>query len=99
MSLFDFNEIQRKIIGVISGVMPDAKIYLFGSRARGSNQKSSDIDIALDTGVQLERIEVGEIRDMLNASNIPYKIDVVDFNNIPEPMQENIIKERIIWKS
>lgn len=41
---------KHKIIAVISALMPDVKIYLFGSRARGTNSRTADIDIALDGG-------------------------------------------------
>lgn len=86
------------IIGVISTLFPQAKIYLYGSRARGTYKHGSDIDVAIDAGKKLERVDVGEARDMLNESNIPYKIEVVDFHNIPDQMQKNILKEGILWK-
>lgn len=86
------------IIGVITTLFPEAKIYLFGSRARGKYSNTSDIDIAIDTGKVLRRVNVGEARDMLNESNILHKIDVVDFQAIPEKMQKNILDEGIVWK-
>ena len=89
---------KNKIIGVIQGLIPKAKIYLYGSRARGTYTQGSDIDIALDIGKKIPRIDVGEIRDMLNASNMIYKFDVVDLHAIPEEMKKNILQEGIVWK-
>src|SRR5438105_2602391 len=86
------------IIGVLSTLFPNAKIYLFGSRARGDYSHSSDIDIAIDAGEELRRANVGEARDMLNESNIPHKIDVVDLHGISEEMRQNILKESLLWK-
>ncbi len=42
-----------KIIKVIEIFYPNAKIYLFGSRARGTNEEQSDIDIAIDAGLPI----------------------------------------------
>jgi predicted nucleotidyltransferase len=89
---------QQKIIAVISALRPTAKIYLFGSRARGTNSERADIDIALDEGHPLPVCDVDEIKSMFRESNIMYKIDVVDFNQISDAMRNQILKERIIWK-
>lgn len=92
-------EYQTKIITLISALLPKVKIYLFGSRAREKNHETSDIDIALDAGEKMTLVDVGEVREILNATNIPYKIDVVDFHRVYPAMQEMILKEGILWKS
>ncbi|MFA5999084.1 MAG: nucleotidyltransferase domain-containing protein [Candidatus Babeliales bacterium] len=92
-------KIKQKIIAVISALMPDVKIYLFGSRARGTNRPMADIDIALDGGKELSRADVDEIKSMFKESNIMYVIDVVDFHSITELMQKQILEDRVIWKA
>jgi len=91
-------KIKQKIIAVISALIPDAKIYLFGSRARGTNVERADIDIALDAGRPLPQRDVDEVKSMFRESNIMYKIDVVDFHQINEAMKEEILRERVAWK-
>lgn len=91
-------EDQAKITGLISALVPDAKIYLFGSRARGTHSPFSDIDIAVDAGQPLPRVVVDEAKSIMQASNIMYHIDVVDMNRVPEEMRKSILKEGIIWK-
>jgi len=87
-----------KIVNIISVLIPEAKIYLFGSRARGNYKKYSDIDIALDVGKPLPIQDVDEVKSMLNESNITYLIDVLDFHSVNTAMQQEIMKEKIIWK-
>jgi predicted nucleotidyltransferase len=91
-------KIKQKIIAVISALIPDAKIYLFGSRARGTNADRADIDIALDAGTQLPISDVDEVKSMLRESNIMYKIDVVDLYQVSDLMKQEILRERVIWK-
>ena len=91
---------KQKIVGLIGVLLPNAKIYLFGSRARGDHSERSDIDLALDTGEKIERSLVGEIRDVLEATNIINSMDVVDLNGAISPMmREAILKERVLWKA
>ncbi len=92
-------EDKNKIIRLISALQPDVKIYLFGSQATGKSSRGSDVDIALDAGKKMNRVDVGEIRDVLNETNILYKFDVVDFHGVPENMQKMILSEGILWKS
>lgn len=91
-------EIKEKIIRMISAIEPNVKIILFGSRARGTASKFSDIDIAIDAGEQLPRSTLGEINSIFEASNIMYKIQVLDFNNIDDDIKGSIKREGIIWK-
>jgi predicted nucleotidyltransferase len=89
---------KHKIIGIISVLLPESSIYLFGSRSRGTHLQWSDIDIALETKNSIVIMITGEIASMFEASNMPYKIQVVDINSVSEKMRENILKDRVIWK-
>ena len=91
---------KRKIIGVLTVLFPDAKIYLFGSRARGTARHRSDIDIALDEGERIKPISrIAEARDMLNASDITKNVEIVDFHAVSSLMKQQILKDGIVWKA
>lgn len=92
-------ETQKKIVDLISALVPNAQIILFGSRSRGTASTVSDIDIALKTSAKLPSRTVAEVKNILEASNIIFKIDVVDFNNVSQDMKDSILDEGIIWKN
>lgn len=89
---------KQKIVALISALIPKAKIYLFGSRVRGKHSQWSDIDLAIDTGEKVSHLIVGEVIGVLAGSDIPYKIEVVDFHSVSKEMQQSILDERILWK-
>src|SRR5580692_928999 len=89
---------QGTIIQLLTVLFPTAKIYLFGSRARGTHTERSDIDIAIDLGRKMEFEEIGRARGVLEGLNIPQKIDIVDMHRASDTMREFIFKEGIIWK-
>lgn len=62
---------KEKIIGILSTLFPQAKVYLFGSRAEGKYSEFSDIDIAIDAGKKIEYVHIDEANSMLANSNIP----------------------------
>lgn len=89
---------KNKIIALINALFPDAKIYLFGSRARGTNAQYADIDLALDTGHPISLVDIDEIKNILRESNIMYMVDVVDFTQADERLKKEIVRDRKIWK-
>lgn len=92
-------EVKRKIIGILTVLFPDAKIYLFGSRAWGNARPLSDIDVAIDEGTKIDRLRMGEASGMFDGSNLHMKVDVVDLHTLPASWIERIKKEGIVWKS
>lgn len=87
------------IIKIIAAFYPEAKIYLFGSYARGKDTNTSDIDIAVDVGHRLGLHEWQFLWNLLDALPTVQKIDLVDMHRIPETMREGILKKGIVWKS
>lgn len=92
-------EVRQKIISVLSGLFPDAKIYLFGSRATGDFQRTSDIDIAIDGGSRLPTENIDEANAVMQSLNIVYTVDVVDLYGVPEAIRKSILRDKVIWKS
>jgi len=88
---------KEKITRLLKVLLPSAKIYLFGSRARGTNSPRSDIDIAIDNGKQLPLIIIGEVQSVISATNVLYKVDIVDINSVSKEMKEEILNEGIVW--
>ncbi|NQE52042.1 hypothetical protein C5S29_00515, partial [ANME-1 cluster archaeon GoMg3.2] len=47
------NEILAEVADIIARFLPDARILLFGSRARGDAKQTSDFDFAIDAGSKI----------------------------------------------
>jgi predicted nucleotidyltransferase len=90
---------QETIIKLLTVLFPEATIYLFGSRARGTHTPSSDIDIAINLNRKMTFEEIGIARNIIEGLNIPQKVDIVDINNVSESMKDQILKDGIQWKN
>lgn len=80
-------EIVRRIL---RDHVPGVEVRVFGSRANSTAWKFSDLDLALMTDRPLgyERIET--LRDAFTESDLPYRVDVVDWANISEDFKKTI---------
>lgn len=68
--------------------------YAFGSRVKGTHRKFSDLDICF-----IEDIPWAiraRIREDFDQSNLPFLVDIVDFNRSDEKFQEQISSDWIL---
>lgn len=93
------DEYKKLILKAIEYHYPQAKVILFGSRARGVYKPGSDIDVALDSGEPIPLAEMARIRVTLENIPLALEIDVVDMHNIPAELKNLILNEGIVWKN
>lgn len=72
----------------------NAKVWVFGSRARGKARRASDLDLAIDADRKLTKQEASELFHAFEGSDLPYKVDVVDLNSISEDFKKIIDNEK-----
>jgi len=85
------------IIPIITKHLPHTKIILYGSRARGTDKPGSDIDIALDTGAQIDDRVLSAIVYDLEESDLPITFDLIDLHAVAKEMKHEVLKDGIIW--
>lgn len=73
------------------------EIYFFGSRATGKNHEFSDVDILIKTNDDLTKMrkKISEIKESLEESNFPYKVDLVFEQDLVESYKEEILTQAI----
>lgn len=90
-------DLQKQIKTVAFSVLPTGfKLGLFGSRVRGTPSKFSDIDLAVSGGQKTPGHLLENVREAMEKSRLPYRVDVVDLNGLSGTFRENVLKE-IVW--
>ena len=77
----------------------DCKIFLFGSRAKNTNHRFSDIDVGilfLDDEVHFEAEHISD--HINNESFVPVKVEIVDFEYTDPTFREKAMQNVIWWK-
>ncbi len=81
---------------ILRDVLPrDAKVWVFGSRAKWATKNSSDLDLAIDADRTLTRREEASLADTFEASDLPYKVDFIDLNSVSESFREIIDRDKV----
>ena len=70
-------------------------MWAFGSRVRGGARATSDLDLAVLGDAPLSFETLAALRNAFNESNVPYKVDVVDWAATSEAFHEIIRREHV----
>jgi len=93
----DLEEARRIILKAIAGY--PAKVYLFGSWARGEARRYSDIDVAIAPLKPLPSGLLLEIGEALDQSEVLYQVELVDLTTASEAIREKVASEGIPWNA
>lgn len=74
---------------------PEAEIIVFGSRLNGNFTETSDLDICLKSEKPLELSSWAKLESNVAQSDLPFKVDFVDWMRITSDFQKIISKKMI----
>jgi predicted nucleotidyltransferase len=87
---------RQLVLRVLEAHLPrGTKAWVFGSRATGRARRYSDLDLAIDAGRRLSLDELAELAEAFSDSDLPYKVDLVDWHNIDDRWRQTITAERM----
>lgn len=88
-------EVRRLVLAGLEGHR--ARVFLFGSRAVGGAREGSDIDVGVLPLDPLPPALLARIRETLDDSTVPYRVDLVDLDSAPAGLRDRVLREGIAW--
>jgi predicted nucleotidyltransferase len=92
------DEILTGATNIIAKYLPDAHIFLFGSRARGDAEQTSDFDFAIDAGSKIPLDVIARIKDEIEELHTLKSVDIVDLNRVNLAFKTIILKTGVILR-
>ena len=72
-----------------------ARIYLYGSRAKGDNRWNSDYDLWIDGEISSRKLS--ELMEELEGSFVPFRVDIVTTQQLTGRFGERVKQEARPW--
>jgi predicted nucleotidyltransferase len=79
---------------IFQAYCPKAEIWAYGSRINGDSHSGSDLDLTVKSFNE-EKKYLSDLKDLLNDSDIPFLIDITEYEKLPTSFQEEIKKSYI----
>ncbi len=89
------NEQLAEVKLILKKIIPDRKVCAFGSRVNGKARLYSDLDIAIYGDYPLSLDKFATLREAFDESNLPYKVDLVDYLTVSKAFQKIIDETKI----
>ena len=80
---------------IVESVIPGAEVHVFGSRATGRARPFSDLDLLFVQPARLTWLQRADLRDLFEASDLPFRVDVVEADGLAGGMAERVIRESV----
>ena len=84
---------------IIDSVLPGAEVWVFGSRATGHARPFSDLDLLLTQPRSLSWLQRADLRDAFEASELPFKVDVVEAEGLSGGIKDRAYAERLLLRT
>ena len=89
----------RTVRAIFDRLLPDAEVWVFGSRATGHARPFSDLDLLLTQPRSLSWLQRADLRDAFEASDLPFKVDVVEAEGLSGVTKEHVNAERVLLRA
>ena len=78
--------------------VPHAEVWAYGSRVTGSGHEASDLDLVLRNpkNLQEESSALNELKEAFTESNLPIRVDIMDWARIPESFHREIERAHVV---
>jgi predicted nucleotidyltransferase len=88
---------QRQIVrNILATYLPaGTSACAFGSRVKNANRALSDLDIAVKAREPLTLSQLGDLTEAFSESDLPFRVDVVDWRSASAFMQAIIDRDGV----
>ena len=89
--MVDISAEEMKIIkAILARYLPACEVRAFGSRAKGTARKNSDLDLAVVGQEKLSLSLRTHLQEAFEESVLPFRVDIVDWQSISEEFRKII---------
>ncbi|MYC31561.1 MAG: hypothetical protein F4X64_00090 [Chloroflexi bacterium] len=81
---------------ILDGHVPECEVRAFGSRATWTAKDYSDLDLAIVGSGPLDRRTLGRLKEAFEDSELPIRVDVLDWHSISESFREVVKRDYVI---
>ena len=97
--LIDIREDHWDIVqGILEKRVPQYEVWAFGSRAKWTAKQYSDLDLAIITDKPLSLDVSASLSDDFSESDLPYKVDIVDWATTSESFRKIIEQDKVVMQ-
>ena len=84
------------VLAILERHVPGREVRVFGSRVAGKAKAFSDLDLAVMGEEPVSAAVLADLREAFRESDLPFKVDVVDWATTRESFRRVIERECVV---
>ena len=89
------DEEYKILIKILSPYKDKYSFYLYGSRVKGTHEKTSDLDVLVKGEKEISISELADLKGEMDSSRLSYIVNFCDYNEIDKDFFELIKKDLV----
>ncbi|MBF0752469.1 MULTISPECIES: nucleotidyltransferase family protein [unclassified Pasteurella] len=93
-------DIEPKHLAIVQDILrtylAGYEVWAFGSRVKGTARQFSDLDLVVMSEEPLSLRLFAEVSEAFSESDLPYKVDVIDWATTSESFREIIAQKYVV---
>lgn len=85
----------KEVLSLLKTYVPDTLVWAYGSRVKWTARPDSDLDLVVFSSSE-QKANMSLLRETFEESNIPFRIDLFSWNEVPEQFRENIKLDYVV---
>ena len=82
------------VLALLERHLPGTTAWAYGSRAKRTSTPRSDLDVVVFS-TQEQRRQVGDLREAFEESNLPFRVDLFVWDEVPESFKAHIEAQHV----
>lgn len=84
-----------ELLALLRRHLPGVAAWAYGSRVKGTARRASDLDLVVFARPD-QRAAVSALREACEESNLPFRVDLFVWDEVPAEFRKNIAAEHVV---
>lgn len=89
----------QQVSAILQRYLANYPVWAFGSRVTGKPKPYSDLDLVIISDQPLSLALLAEVAEAFSDSDLPWKVDLVDWATTSERFRQVIAAEKLVIKT
>ena len=84
----------KTVLALLQRHLPGTAAWVYGSRVKWTSRRQSDLDLVV-FATPAQRGQVGDLREAFEESNLPFRVDLFVWDDVPESFRSQIQNQHV----